>query len=61
FGAYIKYQTNNYKIPKTVERPEELTYEDCLKFVEESPAKTTKSKKKEPAKKTTAKKAAKKD
>lgn len=38
WGPYIKYKTNNYKIPKTVTvEAKELTYEDCMKIIEEAP------------------------
>ena len=60
FGVYIKYKGKNYKVPKTVEDPEKLTLEECLKYVEEGETKPAKGKKKAPAKKTSAKKAAKK-
>lgn len=33
WGAYIKYKKNNYKIPKD-SIAQDLTYEDCLKIVE---------------------------
>ncbi|MDD2195852.1 MAG: type I DNA topoisomerase [Bacteroidales bacterium] len=37
WGAYIKYKSKNYKIPKdTVAK--DLTYDDCLKIVESQPA-----------------------
>ncbi|HDP74459.1 MAG TPA: DNA topoisomerase I, partial [Bacteroidales bacterium] len=37
WGPYIKYKTNNYKIPKgTV--AQDLSYEECLKIVENQPA-----------------------
>jgi DNA topoisomerase I len=52
WGPYISYQKQNYKIPKTTE-PESLTLEDCLKIIENGPAK---SKNKAAAKKTAAKK-----
>ena len=42
FGPYIAYKKSNYKIPKTVD-PATLTYEDCLKIVED-PANTPKRK-----------------
>lgn len=49
YGPYIAYQKKNYRIPKT-QKPEELTLEMCMKFIEDSS--------KAPAKKTTTKKAA---
>jgi DNA topoisomerase-1 len=36
WGPYISYKKKNYKIPKKV-NAEELTMEDCLRIVEESP------------------------
>ena len=36
WGPYISYKKNNYKIPKTV-KAEELSLEDCLKIINESP------------------------
>lgn len=38
YGVYISYKKSNYKIPKTVEKPEELTLDDCKKIVEEQDA-----------------------
>ena len=34
FGPYIAYKKSNYKIPKTTD-PATLTYEDCLKIVQD--------------------------
>ena len=42
FGPYISYKKSNYKIPKTTD-PATLTYEDCLKIVED-PANAPKKK-----------------
>lgn len=63
WGPYIKHNKDNVKIPKTIEDPTTLTYEDCIKLSEEQKA-NPKTKKKAPAKKaattkkaTTAKKA----
>ncbi|MGM9758868.1 MAG: type I DNA topoisomerase [Parabacteroides sp.] len=39
FGPYIAFDKVNYKIPKSVEHPEELTYEECQKIIAETPAK----------------------
>ena len=36
FGPYIAYKKKNYRIPKDVD-PHTLTYEDCLKLVEDTP------------------------
>ncbi len=35
YGPYIKYKGANYKIPKTVTEPSSLTYEMCMKIIEE--------------------------
>ncbi|MDY0198292.1 MAG: type I DNA topoisomerase [Tenuifilaceae bacterium] len=37
WGAYIKYKSNNYKIPKDTVA-QDLTYDECLKIVENQPA-----------------------
>ena len=39
FGPYISYQKKNYRIPKTVDNPAELTLDDCKKLIEEAAAK----------------------
>lgn len=39
FGPYIVYKGANYKIPKTVENPAELSLDECKKIIEESAAK----------------------
>lgn len=41
FGPYISYKKANYKIPKTTD-PATLTYEDCMKLVQETPPATKK-------------------
>ena len=33
YGVYISYQKQNYKIPKTVTNPAELTLEECKAIV----------------------------
>lgn len=43
FGPYIKYQGNNYKLPKDAV-VDKLTYEAVAQIVAEAPAKTTKGK-----------------
>jgi DNA topoisomerase-1 len=46
FGPYISYNKENYKIPKGTD-PAALSYEDCMKIIEEAPEKkktTSKSK-----------------
>ena len=37
WGPYIKYKKKNYRIPKKT-KPEELTYDDCMKLVNDAPA-----------------------
>ncbi len=37
WGPFIKYKKKNYRIPKKL-KPEELTYEECMKLVKEAPA-----------------------
>ena len=44
YGIYIKSGKNNVKIPKTVEKPEELTLKECQKIIKEA-LKTTKKRK----------------
>ena len=60
FGPYIKFEKNNYKIPKGTD-PKELTIEDCKKIIAEGGKdkkgkgkKATTTKKASTAKKTTA-------
>lgn len=40
FGAYIAYKKSNYKIPKETE-PISLTFEQCMKIIEDTPEKKT--------------------
>ena len=40
FGPYIKHPEGNAKIPKGTD-PLSLSYEDCLRLIEETPAKGT--------------------
>jgi DNA topoisomerase-1 len=65
YGMYIVYQSANYKIPKTVENPAELTREEAMSIVENQEAKPAKktgrstrkaAEPKEPTKKESAKK-----
>lgn len=44
YGPYIKQGRKNYRIPKSIV-PEDLTFEDCIKIIEESPAKKSRRKK----------------
>jgi DNA topoisomerase-1 len=41
YGIYLCKDKTNYKLPKDC-TPEALTYEDCVKIIEETPAKPTK-------------------
>ena len=44
YGIYIAYKKSNYKIPKTVKEPAELTFEECKEIIESqdsAPKKTT--------------------
>lgn len=36
FGPYIVYKKTNYKIPKTVAHPEELTLDECRKIISDA-------------------------
>ena len=45
FGPYIVYKGTNYRIPKTVTNPVELSLEDCKKIVVEAAEKSTGTKK----------------
>ena len=38
FGSYLKYKTDNYKLPKDVD-PTSMSYDDCMKLIAETPAK----------------------
>lgn len=39
FGPYLKYKIDNYKLPKDVD-PTSMSYDDCMKLIAETPAKT---------------------
>ena len=39
FGPYLKYKSDNYKLPKDVD-PASMSYDDCMKLIAETPAKT---------------------
>jgi len=56
YGAYIKFDKNNYKIPKGGKDATDLTLEDCLAVIESSVPKAWANKKEAPAKKATPKK-----
>jgi len=44
YGPYISYQKKNFRIPRKNE-PESLTFEDCMKIIEEGQKKKAKKKK----------------
>ena len=44
YGPYIKQGRKNFRIPKNIV-PEELSFSDCIKIIEESPAKKSRRKK----------------
>lgn len=43
FGVYIAYKKSNYKIPRSVENPAELTLEQCRQIIAEQDAKPQKT------------------
>lgn len=48
YGVYIAYKKSNYKIPRTVENPAELTLDQCMEIVNsqaDKPKRTTRKKK----------------
>jgi DNA topoisomerase-1 len=51
YGPYIAYQGNNYKIPKTVKDPKELTLEEVMAIIEASGDKPASPKRKTSRKK----------
>ncbi|BDD04311.1 type I DNA topoisomerase [Aureibacter tunicatorum] len=51
WGPYIKYGKKNVRLPKDLEDPKSLTYEQCKEIVEKAPEKKTKAKKKTTTKK----------
>lgn len=36
FGPYLKYKGKNYKLPKSVKEPTDLTYEECMAIIEKA-------------------------
>ena len=46
YGPYIVYNGSNYRLPKTIKEPTELSYEQCLEIVEKESAKPKMAKKK---------------
>lgn len=51
FGPYIAYKGANYRIPKTITKPEDLTLEDCRKLIAEAAEKPAATKKRATRKK----------
>lgn len=51
FGPYITFQKKNYRIPKTIEKPEELSLEDCRKIIAEAAEKPATARKRTTRKK----------
>ena len=51
FGPYISYKKKNYRIPKTIEKPENLTLEECQKIIAEAGEKPPTTKKRTTRKK----------
>lgn len=51
FGPYIAYKGSNYKIPKTIKEPKEITLEEALKIVNEAGEKPATGKKRTTKKK----------
>jgi len=45
YGPYIAYDGKNYKLPKTVKEPAELTLQQCLEIVEKEATKPKRSRK----------------
>ncbi len=43
YGIYIAYKKNNYKIPRTVENPAELTLEQCREIISQQDSKPQKT------------------
>ena len=43
YGVYIAYKKQNYKIPKTVEDPTALTFEQCKEIIDAQPQKPRKA------------------
>ena len=60
FGPYIAYDGTNYRLPKTVEKPAELTLEQCMEIIKAQPASGAKKTRTTARKTTTRKTAAKK-
>ncbi len=51
YGPYIAYKGSNYRIPKSVEHPEELTLEECQKIIAEAAEKPAATKRRTAKKK----------
>lgn len=43
YGIYIAYNGANYKIPKTIDNPSDLSYEQCMEIVDSQKDKATKT------------------
>lgn len=43
YGIYIAYNGANYKIPKTIDNPADLSYEQCMEIVDSQKDKATKT------------------
>lgn len=43
YGPYICYKGNNYRLPKSITQPSELTYEECQAIINEQAERMTKS------------------
>ncbi len=44
YGPYISYKGNNYRLPKSIEKPELLSMDECKEIIEKSADKTVKRK-----------------
>ena len=43
YGIYIAYNGANYKIPKTIDNPVDLSYEQCMEIIDSQKDKATKT------------------
>lgn len=50
FGVYISFNKSNYKIPKNITNPAELSYEDCKSIIEQQETKPKKATRKSSSK-----------
>ncbi|MDE7117567.1 MAG: type I DNA topoisomerase [Bacteroidaceae bacterium] len=52
YGPYLKYKGSNYKLPRTIKEPANLTYEECMNIINTpQPAKATAKRGRKPASK----------